>query len=507
MQSLNDASIVSLSASEKLSSLDLRTEFKLKAEQLLQDYYDGAETALEDFRLFHPASDKPDFTPQLLDARQVIMLQSMRDQKLSLEWLKKQAKKLLKSVKSKDPVATLRFENTHPKVIQKQRPLDQLTLADAHHVLALENGFPSWPRLKSHLSQMKAAARKIESGAPLDTSRTLHIRCGNDIKPALTEANLVGPFLEVINPFTIGPVLPDRLAPASLSQRSRFIKTFLGPYLDEKRLDNTTRSLIDEEQTLRNLGDQYDEVVLWFEHDAYDQLCLAYILHHMAQKCPNLPFRLSLVQVDRFPGIKRFVGIGQIGQPEGFALLFSQRMPVTPPMISFGATVWEAVTNPAPDALWALIKEENAPLPLLQNACQRFLAELPSSKNGLGLTENLALEIIAEEEAILARRVFLILIADRDPQPYHGDIMFFAVLDALCTAKEPALKHVGKISNASGPGLDILSLTDFGKQLLSGEANWLNANPTDKWVGGVHISSQHEQNWRYQDREIGPVLV
>ncbi len=226
----------------------------------------------------------------------------------------------------------------------------------------------------------------------------------------------------------------------------------------------------------------------------------------MAGIGPELPFSLDLVQVDGFPGVKRFIGLGQLSsQPESLALLYQQRLTVTPAMIDFGATVWEAYRRSDPTSLWQLTQNPNAPLPLMQKALLRMLAELPSPINGLGLTERLALDIIAAEGSLVARRVFLFSLAEMDPQPYHGDIMFFAILKALWEAETPALKIIGKIETADGHGKEILALTPMGEALLKGEANWLKSNKVKRWVGGVEINSENIKNWCFED--TGPVLV
>src|SRR5687767_2559982 len=63
---------------------------------------------------------------------------------------KKQAKALLKACRAGDPAALSRVQ-AH---LSSRRGGDtsQLTLADAQFVIARERGFPSWPKLKAHIS-------------------------------------------------------------------------------------------------------------------------------------------------------------------------------------------------------------------------------------------------------------------------------------------------------------------------------------------------------------------
>ncbi len=96
--------------------------------------------------------------------------------------------------------------------------------------------------------------------------------------------------------------------------------------------------------------------------------------------------------------------------------------------------------------------------------------------------------------------------ADRDPQPYHGDIMVFAILNSLWSAENPALEITGYVEGCGDHGKEILKLTPLGERLLQGQENWLEVNKVDKWVGGVHVSSEKVKNWFYIDDQLGPRL-
>jgi hypothetical protein len=79
-----------------------------------------------------------------------------------LDHLRKQAKTLLKQVRSDDPEAVALAAEFHP--VQ--------TLADAQLVIARSYGFPSWPRIVRHLELVDHYSRsphRQEIGGPLDT--------------------------------------------------------------------------------------------------------------------------------------------------------------------------------------------------------------------------------------------------------------------------------------------------------------------------------------------------
>ncbi|USG61238.1 DUF1835 domain-containing protein [Sneathiella marina] len=498
--------IVGVNISPTPSATEYQSELSLRADILLADYCANSESAFSLFRTYHPTANREGFTPTSLDARLVVMRQNMTGQKFSFEKLKKDAKSLLKDVKNADPLAKSRILSTHPKVRDGSRKFEDITLVDCQHVLAIECGFDSWPKLKRHLIALKAASRLVTSGKSIDGPKAVHIRCGSDIGQTLKDAGFNGDFLEVINPFAMGPVLPSSQKERSYELRSQYIDQVLGPYISSEKRANIRKDLIKEEQEVDTLRHSYQSVTLWFEHDAFDQLCLAYLLHKMADIGPELPFSLDLVQIDHFPGFRKFIGLGQlIDQPESLALLYQQRLPVTFDMINFGKAIWDAYTSKDPTSLWHLSQRKNAPLPLMQKAMLRMLSELPALKNGLGLTEQLALEIIAEEGNMVARRVFLFSLAEKDPQPYHGDVMFFATLKALWEAETPALKITGRIEAPHDHGKEVLTLTPMGEALLKGEKNWLKVNNIKRWVGGVEINSEKLQNWYFDGNK--PVFV
>src|SRR5690606_24610061 len=94
---------------------------------------------------------------------------------------------------------------------------------------------------------------------------TLHVRCGSDIRLVLAEARLEGDFLEFSDPVCQGPT-PSGLPEAEFREaRARFIADNYGLSIGEAR-----RRLEREASGLAAAGD-YERIVLWFEHDLYDQ--------------------------------------------------------------------------------------------------------------------------------------------------------------------------------------------------------------------------------------------
>ena len=81
------------------------------------------------------------------------------------------------------------------------------------------------------------------------------------------------------------------------------------------------RDFIRRDRALARFHD-HDEVILWFEHDLYDQLQLIQLLDWFAQQELE-ETRLSLICIDHF------FGLGQL-TPVQLASLFNTRQEVTP---------------------------------------------------------------------------------------------------------------------------------------------------------------------------------
>lgn len=72
----------------------------------------------------------------------------------SLEYERKEAKALLRQLHAGDARALRRVRSAHPVALRDRTPA-QLQLSDAHHVIAREYGFASWPKLVAYFEEME----------------------------------------------------------------------------------------------------------------------------------------------------------------------------------------------------------------------------------------------------------------------------------------------------------------------------------------------------------------
>lgn len=387
--------------------------------------------------------------------------------RLNLEQQRKRAKELLKQTNSGDATARERLRQSLTQIPEEPK------LSDAQRVVALEAGFPSWPRLKHHIEALEFAQRNIGVSGDQDMP-TLHIRCGSDIQQGLKIAGFQGDFLEFADPFCTGPV-PELPLEAHLRSRARFLATAFE--LDE---DDALACGRREYAALESLGD-YGRIVLWFEHDSYDQLILAYLLMRLAEAPPGA--RLELIAVDHVPGVERFIGIGQLS-PELLGWLWEQRIEVNDDLLRLGSEAWSAITAPTPEPLFTLASGGTPPLPMMAPALLRHLRELPDSRGGLGLTERLTLEIARDLGPHPLGRAFGKLMREREPLPFLGDIMFRWVAHTLTEGEHPALS-IEPPARGEPWFRAVMTLTPLGERLLAGQLNRLDLEPAERWVGGT----------------------
>ncbi|WP_207477677.1 DUF1835 domain-containing protein [Arenibaculum pallidiluteum] len=418
--------------------------------------------------------------------------------RIDFEQQRKRAKELLRGLREAEPWALSRWRahgfHAAGGTVLGNRPT--FRLADAQRVIARELGLPGWPALKEHAGALARSRRAIAADPAPDGDRpTLHVRCGSDICETLREAGFVGDFLEYADPVCHGPVPEAADLPAL---RARFIAEAYGRALalSEATVLNSLRRA---EEALARAAEAYDRVVLWFEHDSYDQLVLARCLAALREA--GVSRSLELVSVNRFPGSARFIGLGQL-PPEALRMLWHARRPLGRADLDLGSRAWDALRSADPTALAAIGRSPAAGLPDLAPALLRHLRELPWTADGLSLTERLTLGILSEGGHSIGT-AFSRLMREREPLPWLGDVMFLAVVEAMGRAAAPPFRGPSGAPELPWPQ-HRLELTDAGRAVLEGRADWLSLGPEARWVGGVRIVPG-EPAWRWDEAAKAPL--
>jgi hypothetical protein len=241
-------------------------------------------------------------------------------------------------------------------------------------------------------------------------------------------------------------------------------------------------------------------VVLWFEHDLYDQLQLidALALAHEAGGSPELIVARS------FPGKPSFRGLGELTADE-LETLWPARQAATAQTLAEARGAWDAVRAPDPVALARYPRTDG-----LFDASGRLLEELPSQVDGLSGTERRALEAIATgartpAEAFLASQ-------ELEEAPFLGDTWFYRALSALGTGRFRLVETQDGSPLPPPPPLSDgrvfagipLRLTREGDGVLRGESDRVELLGIDRWVGGTHVTLENLWRWDPDDRKLSP---
>jgi hypothetical protein len=240
--------------------------------------------------------------------------------------------------------------------------------------------------------------------------------------------------------------------------------------------------------------DTYDELVLWFEHDLFDQLNLIQLLPWIRERLPATK-PVSLICIGSFPGRPDFKGLGEL-TPEELRPLLDTRQRVSDAQYALAARAWQAFREPTPEAVDRLRREDTAPLPFLAAALTRFLQEYPWTIDGLSRTERRLLDL-ASHGGITLWDAFPMMAAG-EPAYYPTDTTLAATSEALSRTSPPLLTLDMSVMREGCPLRGSVALTDAGRAVLAGELDRVAACGIDRWLGGVHLDG-HRDVWRWDD--------
>lgn len=304
--------------------------------------------------------------------------------------------------------------------------------------------------------------------------RTVHLCNGDSTADQLSLADLPGEIRVWGDALDQGPLLPVGDSDYRAA-RAEFWASRVGGTVGDQRgkLDTWDKDL-DEARGA-------EEVILWFEHDLFDQLALVRLLARLARR--GLPSQLTIVSIDRHPEVPNFLGFGQL-QPEQLAALWPRRTTLSRDAIDEAITAWIAITAPDPRALPFLVKRIKA-MPFLAGALERQLEELPDPTSGLSRTERQVLAAIARGEATAP--ALLAATQAIDPRYPLTDGVLAWTLHVLgaCGFIEGAPQGA---PTAAALTAARVAITARGREVLAGAIDRVHACGIDHWRGGVQLS-------------------
>ena len=222
------------------------------------------------------------------------------------------------------------------------------------------------------------------------------------------------------------------------------------------QLDAVRASFAGRDARLQACGGE-DEVLLWFEHDLYDQLQLIQVLDWFAA---HPVARLSLVCEPEY--------LGQM-EEERAARLLEQRKPVTPRQLDVAEAAWLAFRSPHPAPLAEVLGQDTSPLPFMRAALTRHLQEFPWTTDGLSRTERAILDALGDGPQKFAA----IFQRTREEPAFMGD--------AVLRWHLARLEVEGRVRQRDGAW-------QLGKRA---------DRRLERWLGGVLV--QPSSPWRWDD--------
>lgn len=326
----------------------------------------------------------------------------------------------------------------------------------------------------------------------------LHIVNGDSVGDKLKRGVVPGDVLVWRDIYSEGPVFSDMADSINRSARAEALEKSMGIPREEY-----IRGCEEQEAALADFR-KLEEIVLWFEHDLFDQAMLCYLLRLFAAqplKRDDGQTKLSLLCIGEYPGIPSFRGLSQLTGAQLGALL-PERRPVSPEQLALGAELWEAYAAPDPLPIIRLLQGDTSPLPFAGGAFLAHLSRLPSVYNGLGIVEQTALELAADGER--SPYELFRLSGDKLNLLGLGDLPFWHTLSQLSQGPNPLLAASGlppggfPTYRETPPAFDDcrLAITELGRAVLEGRADRVRDSGIDERYGGVRVCGRGPV-WRW----------
>ena len=296
---------------------------------------------------------------------------------------------------------------------------------------------------------------------------TLHITNGDATVDLLNAAEFEGTFLPWRDILHMGPVHTHLPLTDLSEQRAEFISS--------QGWGDKSQILEDFRQRDNMLAScaEFDSIMLWFEHDLYDQLQLLQLLSWFDDHKEVLA-KLTLINPDKHLGYHT---------PEEAKRLPEIGRPVNDEMTALAKDCWH-LFGCSNLSEWAqLTQRDTSPLPHLHNAIMQSIDELPERATGLNRTEQRIMELI--DQGNNQRGSLFRAYCNSEPAQFHGDMSFFWYMQQLIDDTPSLIDD----DNAT------FSLTEMGESVLSGQQQWRREFSQDHWLGGCQLNAQVRTFW------------
>ena len=241
------------------------------------------------------------------------------------------------------------------------------------------------------------------------------------------------------------------------------------------------------EQRDHQLADlREDRLLLWFEHDLYDQLQLIQILHGCATGC----WDAKPVEIICKPAYIAETDPAQLAQQ------YKHPEKLSDTQLMAGVEAWQAFTAEVPTPLEVLAESREYPLPFLPAAFYRLLQFYPDARSGLSMLEEGMVQDIMK--GVSTPGALFLSAQQREKAKFMGDWSFFIRLDRLVRGGvvEGIKPYQAPFEVRGAIHPDFLDqtfrITEKGEGLLNGEVNFRSTYPdAEQWIGGVCLTKSN----------------
>ncbi|MEE1673123.1 DUF1835 domain-containing protein [Agarivorans aestuarii] len=364
----------------------------------------------------------------------------------------------------------------------------------------------------------------------------LHITNGDSVGDMLSESQQVqGEILCWRDVLHDGPIIAAE-GQAYLKARASFIYETMCLPSPLAAIEISEQQIIEgfaQRQAILDNLNQYNEIVLWFEHDLYDQLQLAECLYHLAKHQDQVK-QFYLICIGEHDDVDYFHGLGNLSISQ-LEVLYLQRQRLSIEQLDLGKTVWQAIAANTPEPLNQLLSKPLTSLPFMANALTRFAQEYPWLDNGLSFTQTLILQSLAEpktelpillsnlrqqaqyqgEDLSLAEQRYqqimdkneiklgrlFINLQSIEEAPFLGDIWLTKELHYLSTLSLAYL-NIDYQGSESWDMQASYQISEAGLKALQGALAPEEKPKPNFWRGGVHITAENYWCWDKHKRQL-----
>jgi len=320
--------------------------------------------------------------------------------------------------------------------------------------------------------------------------RFLHIANGSATTNLIEAARIPGRSSVWADVLYDGPVPGDVSDAELLRVRARHLSGLAdAEYLDEVNGLQHWRDEIDDVSS-------YDELVLWYEHDLFDQLNLLQLLTWLKGRLAASK-TVSLIETGTFPGRPSFKGIGELN-PADMAPLFETRAPIADELYALSERAWTAFRQSSPETLDEFRRNGTRAIPFLDAALKRFLEEYPWINDGLSRSERRLLEIASSGPVDLWTT--FVHMHQGETAYYITDLSLVSLLKDFSRLDPPLISIAGTSLEEDRIPNGTVTISDPGRAILNGRLDRVATYGIDRWFGGVHLTSDG-LGWRWNDAE------